>query len=634
MSSLPRRVGMLILIALLINPIMLFAQDSAPVTVVGSGIPAPLISEFASAAGVTVDVNVTGTNAGFAALCAGEADVTTATRSISAAEETACAESSVSYLEFILGYDVMAVIANPSVPATCLDSAQLNSIFAPSSSFDNWNQVNVANASLPLSLFVPADNTTAYALLDGVVEGVGFRADAAVVADGAEIVSSVSSTEGSLGVVSLPVAEAAGDQVKILELSTTSAGCAAPSAESASGRTYTSAYPLYAYANSATVEATQPLFEAAFSTENAAAFTGLDLVPPTDAGLTLSAEILANLETGRQVSQDTSSFSIPQNLVGTINIAGSPTGSSYLTSLTGTFVQAYPGVVLNQAFVGQPDGVAQLCAGSVDFITAFSELSSEDQALCAENNIPTETLALGSQPVVLIGNGEFLTCLTTAEVAAVWGAASEDTVTNWNQVNASFPDLPLTLVSTSVGDSLGDILMLTSTGQNLPTREDFAETNTSAAYLATAVGNVEGAMTYLSWQAYQGLSAEAKASIQLVGVDAGSGCVTPSAATVADSTYALARPLLLLINRLSLARTEVQSLIWTLVSDENYSQLSGAGYVGLSFADLPALRDQLQQTFVLAAEEAAQAALTPEATPEATAEATAEVTPEATQGSE
>ena len=55
MSSLQRRVGMLILIgtALLFNPIILFAQQASAVTVVGSGIPAPLIQTFATSAKVT-----------------------------------------------------------------------------------------------------------------------------------------------------------------------------------------------------------------------------------------------------------------------------------------------------------------------------------------------------------------------------------------------------------------------------------------------------------------------------------------------------------------------------------------------------------------------------------------------------
>ncbi len=48
---------------------------------------------------------------------------------------------------------------------------------------------------------------------------------------------------------------------------------------------------------------------------------------------------------------------------------------------------------------------------------------------------------------MLLGSGDFLTCLTTDEMATVWSAASEKTVTNWNQVNASFPDLPITLVA-------------------------------------------------------------------------------------------------------------------------------------------------------------------------------------------
>src|SRR5215212_2862938 len=106
MSSLQRRVGILILIslvALLINPIMLFAQDGG-ITVVGSGIPAPLIQAFGTAANANVTVNVAGTDNGFATFCAGQADIATATRSISTDEENKCSQSSVNFLEFVVGY--------------------------------------------------------------------------------------------------------------------------------------------------------------------------------------------------------------------------------------------------------------------------------------------------------------------------------------------------------------------------------------------------------------------------------------------------------------------------------------------------------------------------------------------------
>ncbi|MEO8398125.1 MAG: substrate-binding domain-containing protein, partial [Chloroflexota bacterium] len=292
---------------------------------------------------------------------------------------------------------------------------------------------------------------------------------------------------------------------------------------------------------------------------------------------------------------------------------------------TGAFVKVYAGVTMNQKVTGEPDAVRQLCNGSLDMINAFSDLSPEDLNNCAANYIPTESYYLGSQAVVILGSGDFLTCLTSAEVAKVWGASSEKTVTNWNQVNASFADTPITLVAPSLGDPFADLLMLTATGQNLPTREDFAETKSDDVYRITAIGNVSGGMTYMSWQDYQALTADQQAKAKLISVDGGSGCVTPSDATIVDGTYPLSRPLKLIVNRVSMARQEVQSLLWYIASDANYPLLASNGFTGLSFSALPDLRDALQKAFIQGRADAVDAAVrAANATPEPTAEATSE----------
>ncbi len=622
MSSLQRRVGMLILIALVINPTMLFAQDATPITVVGSGIPAPLIQAFATAANANVSLDVTGTNNGFTTFCSGGADLTSAPRAISAAEESACNANGVSFLEFQLGYDIMALIANPSSDfGQCLTTDQLNALFVPSSTASNWNEIDPTSADIPLSLIVPPDNTTPFALLDSLVEGVGLRNDLTSVADDQAVVAAVSSTPGAIGVVKLPAALAAGSQVNILDLNTTTAGCAGPSAEDAAGRTYAGAYTLYAYVNADRLTAVQPLLDAAFADDSAATVTAQGYVPAIADSLATDRQIAADVLTGRQFSKDVTAFNIPANLVGTINIAGSATGADYLKALTGAFVQQYAGVTVNQTYLGEPDGARQLCNGGVDLITAFQDLTADEQGNCAANNIATQSFDLGSQAVVILGSGDFLTCLTTDELATVWSAASEKTVTNWNQVNASFPDLPITLVAPSVGDPYGDLLMIRSTGTEEPTREDFAETKSSAEYRATAMGNVEGAMTYMSWLDYQNTGIQSNP--QVVAIDAGSGCVAPSAASIADGSYPLTRSFKLIVNQQAMTRSEIQSLLWTIASDANYSMLQSNGYIGLSFSALPDLRDSLQQMFISAANEAAQRAL---ATPEPTAEATPEAT--------
>ena len=314
MSSLQRRVGMLILIALLVTPIMIFAQDNA-ITVVGSGIPAPLIQAFGQSASANVSVNVTGTDNGFSTFCGGQADITTATRSISADEEAKCSENNVNFLEFVVGYDIMAVISNPATDfGQCLTTDQLNALFAPSTAVTNWNQVNTSNADIPLSLYVPADNTPPYALLDSVVSGVGLRSDVNTLDSDAAIIDAVSTTKGAFGVVSLPEAQAAGDKINIDQLNTTSVGCTTPSADAAEGRAYSAAYSLFVYANSAQIDKLKPLFEAAFGAESAATIAAQGLVAPTDTVYASDNDILTNVKTGRQFSKRCHRFHASQRI--------------------------------------------------------------------------------------------------------------------------------------------------------------------------------------------------------------------------------------------------------------------------------------------------------------------------------
>ena len=88
MKSLQRGAGIILVLALLSSFSILSAQDDTKITVVGSGIVTPVLQSLITASGVSITptAKITGTNSGFEQFCQGEADVTTAARTISAAE--------------------------------------------------------------------------------------------------------------------------------------------------------------------------------------------------------------------------------------------------------------------------------------------------------------------------------------------------------------------------------------------------------------------------------------------------------------------------------------------------------------------------------------------------------------------
>ncbi len=655
-----RGVGLCFLLALCLSPLALQAQDNS-ITAVGSGIVSPLFQVLAKAASVDVKVTVNGTTTGFNLFCNNSSDVALANRAISVAEEAACGSNKVAYLELLIGHSIAVFVANPADSITqCLSSTDVTKIMAPSASgqITNWKQVNADYADKALAVYVPGNNTRAYALIDSLVEGVGLRADAKSSTD-TDTIAAVSGTPGALGLVDLASAQAAGDKVKILQLNNSeNAGCASPSAETVEGRTYTAGERLFAYVNTASLAKTglKDLLTRIASGADSATVESAGYSAPTAKALSEDADILSNLKTGRQFSKDVTEFNIPADVNGKVTIAGAAEGLKYVSSLTAAATKTYAQLTADTKLVGDPNGFRRMCNGEVDLIVATSDLPADKVKDCDANNIKTMTIDLGSQSTVLVANARstFLTCLAPAQIAAVWtngevpavstpeataeaaavatadaNATPESTAAaaasgNWNQISASFPDQAITLFVPAASSDAGDLLTARTVGAATPLK-DSANVNADPLYRAAAVGNVEGGLTFMTWAEYQKVVAANQANIQLVGVGEGSSCIQPSAATIADGSYPLSRPLKLIVRTSVLNRPDVQSLLWLMASDANYSLIQDAGLTGLDFGQLPDLRDTLQKAFNESAMAAALA--TPEATSAATAQATSEATP-------
>lgn len=640
MKILQRKAGILILLALIIVPGLSLAQDNTTITVAGSAVAAPVFEALAAASGadVTLNTTVTGTSAGFQAFCQGQADITNATRTITTDEDSVCQASGVDYEELLIAHDILAFIVNPDAGAAeCLTSANLKTIFAPSSEgqIANWNQVSPANPDSALTLLVPVETSPEFAILDSIVEGDGIRRDVTVLDSEQAIVETVSQTSGALGVVRLSSATAAGDGVTILPINTNDAvGCVIPSAENVESRLYGATMPLFTYVNRGSLS--KPGMEAFVtyiaSDQAASAINEAGFTAPSAKAYETNQSIIAGTAEGRQFSLTSAAYEIPANVSGQVTISGSSNAREYITNVTTAFNTQYQGVTFTTKLEGQPEGVRSLCNGNLDIAVTEAGLSPEDAQNCEANNIKTLAIDLGRQAVVLVGNGnsDYLACLTTDQLATIWKAESAKTVTIWNQVDSSFPETPMTLFAPQEGDASTDLLLWRTTGSNDPGRND-ANVSSDPLYRAAATANVEGALTYMSWPEYQRVLANNQERIQLVNVDAGDGCIAPDASTIADGTYPLTRSAQLVVSQNALTRPEVQSFLWYLASDQNYPQFEQAGLIGVSFGALPALRDSLQQGF----EDAAAAALeaTPEPGAEATAEATSEATPETTPDS-
>ncbi|MBD2451343.1 PstS family phosphate ABC transporter substrate-binding protein [Nostoc sp. FACHB-152] len=103
-----------------------------------------------------IDVNFSGTTGGFEKFCAGQTDISNASRPILLAEMETCKKNGVGYIELPIAFDALTVAVNPQNNwAKDITVAELKKIWEPAatSKITRWNQVRATWPDRPLTLY-------------------------------------------------------------------------------------------------------------------------------------------------------------------------------------------------------------------------------------------------------------------------------------------------------------------------------------------------------------------------------------------------------------------------------------------------------------------------------------------------
>ncbi len=576
------------------------AQATETISVIGSAVVNTLIKDMAQAAGISVEVTTTGTAAGIDRFCNGAIDLATASRQMTPAEATICAANDVAHSEFALGHNILAFAAGPDAPLACLSVEQIDSSLKPSASNSptDWSTLGQAS-DLPLTLILPADDKIEYAILDSMVVGDGLRQDVVTYADSAEAIALVGETAGAIAI--LPWEDARDSDVNLLDVSGEAGACSAPTAAAVESGDYPAAHTLYVYVNRARLEARPGLAELMqflFDAANAPLIAAAGITAPSSDALAVNAALFADAEALAEMGASHSAYEAPANLSGSIAIAGAANSHTLLEPIAELLRANNTELEINFEYGGVAASLARLCSAETDIAALDANLKADMPADCGDSDIATLSLPLGAMATVLLRNAgdDFASCLTTAQINRLWRAGADETPQDWSQVDPSFPVANITLFGLS---SLGvetDILLQTADTIIPPIRRD-TEQDFDPLYRAAAVANVPGALTYMTWQDYQRVRDNDQANIELVAIDGGDGCIAPTADAIAAGGYPLSRGASLLAHEQSLADLNVQSFLWALFNDANWSRVSNQGFIGVSLAELPAIRRSLRAAF-------------------------------------
>jgi phosphate transport system substrate-binding protein len=213
----------------------------------GSSTVAPLTEAIAEEfeaenPNVRVTVGTSGTGGGFEKFCAGETDISDASRAIEPEEVAACKKNGVVNEEVRVATDALTVVVNPENPVNCLTVEQLGAIWGPDSNLSSWSEIPGLREEFDeeLALFGPGTDSGTFDYFTEEINGEegASRQDYNNVGENDNAtVTGVGGAPGGLGYFGFSFYQENEDTLKALEVDG-GEGCVAPSAETAQNDEY------------------------------------------------------------------------------------------------------------------------------------------------------------------------------------------------------------------------------------------------------------------------------------------------------------------------------------------------------------------------------------------------------------
>jgi phosphate transport system substrate-binding protein len=248
----------------------------------------------------------------------------------------------------------------------------------------------------------------------------------------------------------------------------------------------------------------------------------------------------------------------------------------------------HPEVRVTVGFSGTGGGFERFCRGETHLETASRAIEPDEAALCAGSGVEWIELPVAFDGISLAvhASADFVDCLTRDELRRIWEPGSR--IENWRQLRPSFPDLPLRLYGAGTASGTFDYFTAAIVGSEGASRTDYQASEDDNVLVQGVVGD-EGALAYFGY-AYV---VENLDRLNVVGIDAGEGCVKPSPETIADQSYPLSRPLYVYVRSSALEEPQVAAFVEFLL--ESAAELvPRTGYLPLEKSRYASLRDRLR----------------------------------------
>lgn len=269
---------------------------------------------------------------------------------------------------------------------------------------------------------------------------------------------------------------------------------------------------------------------------------------------------------------------------GSIEIDGSSTVGPLTDAIAEEYAAVQPDVVVNLSISGSGGGFERFCnVGDTQISNASRPIKDDEAQACADNGIEFTEVRVGTDALTMVTHPEtdFVDCLTTDEIVALWGPDGAET---WDQVNPDFPAEPVTIFAPGSDSGTYDFFNETILEPNdiEQPRQDY-NASEDDNIIAQGVAGTPASWGYFGFAFFQNNPDAVKA----LAYDAGEGCVEPSAENAQDDSYKLTRPLFIYVKNSALSDPAVADFT-TFYLDTVNEVIEDVGYI-------PAQEDTIEE---------------------------------------
>ena len=274
-------------------------------------------------------------------------------------------------------------------------------------------------------------------------------------------------------------------------------------------------------------------------------------------------------------------------LTGMVAIDGSSTVAPLSEAAADMFREAEPGINVTVATSGTGGGFKAFCAGETDISDASRTIKDEEIAACEAEGIEYTEIVIANDGLSVVVNTEndWADDLSVEQLNTIWAPESEGIVTNWNQVDPSFPDVPLVLFGAGTDSGTFDYFTDAINGEEGAIRTDYSPSEDDNVTIQGVQGD-KGAMGFFGLSYVE----ENPDVIKAIKVDG----VYPSKETVLDGTYTpLGRELFIYVNNAKYAENEALRTFVDFYLENEAAVAEAALYIGLTEAQKQTATEEL-----------------------------------------